>query len=286
MGRAVIPLRILKQRTVIVCICFSTLYGMANMVHGSLLVMYFQTVHNIGITLSAVYQIPLTVSSIFSSVAVGVAISAWGHYLPFFWAGPPLYLVGAVLLHTLSTASNDAQLMGYQVPAGIGFGTAVSTTLIAIQTVSTPDDLTSACVADAMAGQVGRAIGVSISQNLFVGLLNRRLRDIVSPDEAASFARNGLERMIASMKTMDVGLRQQFREALNKAVTTSLLVPVAAISLSIIVTLFAERRTLIEKTVVETQPVSTEHLSTEKSSRQDNSPNHHQPDVLDGDGLS
>ncbi|KFH46684.1 putative HC-toxin efflux carrier-like protein [Hapsidospora chrysogenum ATCC 11550] len=256
------------------------------MIHGSLLVMYFQTVHNIGITLSAVYQIPLTVSSIFSSVAAGIAISAWGHYLPFFWAGPPIYLAGAVLLHTLSTASNEAQLMGYQVPAGIGFGTAVSTTLIAIQAISAPDDLTSACVADAVAAQIGRAVGVSISQNLFVGLLNQGLRDIVSPDEASSFARNGLERMIENMRTMDAGLRQQFREALNEAVATALLVPVAAISLAIIVTMFAERRTLIEKRVVETQPVSTEHfLSTEKTSGQDDLPNHQQPDALDRDRL-
>ncbi|KFY65379.1 hypothetical protein V496_02610 [Pseudogymnoascus sp. VKM F-4515 (FW-2607)] len=279
---AVVPLRILKQRTVAICICFSALYGMANMIHGSMLATYFQTVHNISITLSAVYQIPLTVSSIFSSVVASIAISAWGHYLPFFWAGPPLYLVGAVLLHTLSTTSNVGQLMGYQVPAGIGFGTAVSVTLIAIQAVSTPDDLTSACVADVVAAQVGRAVGISIAQNLFVGLLNQGLRDIVSPEQAASFARNGLERMIESMKTMDVGLRQQFREALNKAVATSLLVPVAAISLAIIATWFAERRTLITKTVVETRPVSTEHLSTEKSSGKDNSPTHQTQDVLDG----
>lgn len=282
---AVVPLRILKQRTVAVCICFSALYGMANMIHGSMLATYFQTVHNISITLSAVYQIPLTVSSIFSSVVASFAISAWGHYLPFFWAGPPLYLVGAVLLHTLSTTSNAAQLMGYQVPAGIGFGTAVSTTLIAIQAVSTPDDLTSACVADVVAAQVGRAVGISIAQNLFVGLLNQGLRDIVSPEQAASFARNGLERMIESMKTMDMGLRQQFREALNKAVAASLLVPVAAISLAIIVTWFAERRTLITKTVLETQPVSTEHLSTEKSCGQDNLPTHQTQDVLDGNKL-
>lgn len=250
---AVIPLRIFKQRTVAVCISFSALYGMANMIHASMIATYFQTVHDISITLSAVYQIPLTVCSIFSSVASNLAISAWGHYLPFFWAGPPLYLVGAVLLHTWSTASNAAQLLGYLVPTGIGFGTAVSVTLIAIQAVSAPDDLASACVADTVSAQIGRAVGVCIAQNLFVGLLNQGLRDILSPDEAASFARNGLERMIQSMKTMDARLRQQFREALNKAVATSLLVPVAAISLAIIMTWFAPRRTLIAKPGVETQ---------------------------------
>lgn len=247
------------------CIIFSALYGMANMVHGSLLVTYFQTVHNISITLSAVYQIPMTIASILSSVAVGIAVSKWNHYLPFFWAGPPLYLVGAVLLHTLSTASTEAQLMGYQVPAGIGFGTAVSTTLIAIQAVSTPDDVTSACVADTVAAQVGRAVGVSIAQNLFVGLLNRGLRDIVSAEQAASFARGGLQKMIESMKGMDEGLREQFREALNRAVTSALLVPVAAIALGIVVTWFTERRRLVE-TKTQPQPVLTEDsgLSAEK----------------------
>ncbi|KAH7012489.1 major facilitator superfamily domain-containing protein [Microdochium trichocladiopsis] len=255
-NNAVIPLRIFKQRTIAVCISFSALYGMAQMIHASMLATYFQTVHDISITMSAVYQIPSTISSIVSSIIANLAISAWNHYLPFLWGGPPIFLAGAVLMHTFSTDSARAELLGYQVPAGIGFGLAVSTTLVAIQGVSSTEDLASACVADAVSAQVGRAVGVSIAQNLFVGLLNNGLREIVPAEEAAAFAQNGLERMIESMKTMDEVMRQQFREVLNTAVVTALLIPVAALSMAIVVSWFAERRVLVLKTVVERQAMS------------------------------
>lgn len=240
----VIPVRLLRQRTVAMCCVFSALYGMANVTHITLLPTYLQTVHGVSATLSGVFQLPTTLSNLASITLTGLAISAWGHYVPFLCSGPLVYLVGAVLFQQLRADSSRAQYIGYQVPVGAGFGIAIHSSMLAVQAVTTPADMAVASVMEVFSGQLGRAVGISVAQSLFVQTLRRGLRRIVPADEAGGFADEGLEGMVEAMGRLDEPLRKEFRQVLNKALTTAFVVPVAATAAAAVVAWFVEWRTI------------------------------------------
>jgi hypothetical protein len=217
---------------------------MANVVHITLLPTYLQTVHDISATLSGVYQLPITFSNILSITLTGFAISAWGYYVPFLWAGPLVYLLGSVLFQRLQADSTPAQYIGYQAPVGAGFGIAVHSSLIAVQAVSLPEDMPVASAMEIFSSQLGRAIGISVAQSLFVSTLQARLQEIVSSDQANTFASEGLEKMVVAMHDLDPAMKARFRGALNAALTASFLVPVAATAMASVVTWFAEWRSI------------------------------------------
>jgi hypothetical protein len=242
--RALIPLRILKQRTVAVCCIFSIFYGVANVTHVTLIPTYLQTVHDVTPTMSGVYQLTMTAANIFSITVAGFAMTAWGHYLPFLWVGPLVYLPGSVLYHRLQPSSTAAEYIGYQAIIGVGFGLAIHSSIIAIQNVSSPEDMPIACVTEIFCGQLGRAIGISIAQSVFVRTLNQSLRDIVSPEQADNFAKDGLETMVSVMKTLNNPVRDHLRGALNDAIATAFILPVATIAAAGVVSWFAEMKSI------------------------------------------
>jgi hypothetical protein len=209
-----------------------------------LLPTYFQTVHGTTATLSGIYYMPMTIVSVIGIIITGFSITAWGHYVPFMWAGPLIYMIGSVLFYLLEPSSTRAQYLGYQAITGLGFGVTIHVSLIAVQVVSLPEDMPTACGTEMLCGQIGGSVGASIAQNLFLSTLREELRQIVSPEEAAAFANGGLESMVESMKTLEVGIREQFRQALNNSVTTAFIVPIAVTALAEVVSWFIERRKL------------------------------------------
>jgi hypothetical protein len=227
-----------------VCCVFSILYGIASMTYSMLLPTYFQTVHDATATMSGIYYMPMTIVSVVGIVITGFSITAWSHYVPFMWAGPLIFLPGSVLFYLLEPSSTRAEYLGYQVILGLGFGMAIHVSLIAVQVVSLPEDMPTACVTEMLCGQIGGAVGASIAQNLFISTLRDELREIVSPEEAVTFANSGLEAMVEIMKTLEVGVREKFRQALNDSVTTAFIVPIVVTALAEVVSWFIERRTL------------------------------------------
>lgn len=228
------------------CCLFSALYGMANVIHITLLPTYLQTVHGLSATLSGVYQLPITFSNLASMALAGLAISAWGRYVPFLWCGPLVYLLGAVLFQQLRADSAAAQYVGYQVPTGVGFGVAVHSSILAVQAVSSADDMPVASVMEVFSMQLGRAVGISVAQSLFVQYLQKGLKriEVLSGGQAGAFAGDGLRSMVAAMEGMDAEAVGEVREALNEAITTAFVVPVAATAAAAVVTWFVERRTM------------------------------------------
>ncbi|KAH7014274.1 major facilitator superfamily domain-containing protein, partial [Microdochium trichocladiopsis] len=251
-----VPLRLINQRTVACCCAFSALYGAANVTHITLLPTYLQTVHDISATLSGVYQLPITFSNIISVAISSQAISTWGHFLPFLRAGPLVYLVGSVLFQQLRTTSGPAWYIGSEIPIGAGFGLAIHSSVLAIQVVVSPHDMPLAAVMELFSQQLGRAVGISIAQSIFVQNLQAGLRGVVDASGGNSstsssnssivsdLAGQGLQEMIDSMKALEPASQAAVREVLNGALTTAFILPVAATAGAAVLTWFVETRTI------------------------------------------
>ena len=89
-----------------------------------------------GLTLVA-YLLTSTIITFF----VAGLITITGAYVPFMWFGSIALTVGAALLYTLTPNSSRGCYLGYQILAGIGFGSAAQIPFIAVQVVLNPKDV-------------------------------------------------------------------------------------------------------------------------------------------------
>ncbi|KAH7032671.1 major facilitator superfamily domain-containing protein [Microdochium trichocladiopsis] len=245
-----VPLHLARQRTVACCCIFSALYGAANMIHFTLLPTYLQTVHDISATLSGVYQLPITLSNITSMALASTVITKYGHYLPFLRAGPLIYLVGAVLFQQMRVTSTAAWYLSAEISIGAGFGLAVHSSLLAVQVVCTGDDIPVAAVMEVFSQQLGRSVGISIAQSVFVQALQGGLADIaaasppIASEQVLGLAGQGLEEMVRTMQAVEPAVRAAVKQALNSAVATAYILPVAATAGAAVVVWVVENRTI------------------------------------------
>lgn len=93
---------------------------------------YFQSVLGHSAASSGVLTLPYVMTLLFSPMASGAYITAYGHYIPFMYIGACLAIVGSGLLSTLTTTSSQAQYVGYQVIVALGAGTVQRITFTAV----------------------------------------------------------------------------------------------------------------------------------------------------------
>jgi hydrogenase/urease accessory protein HupE len=91
-----------------------------------------------------VYALPYQVSSTAANIVTGISLGIVGWYNPFIWVGSSTFIIGCGLLCTLKVDSSTATLIGYQIIAGAGQGTANNIPYIAAQTVASKEDMSSA----------------------------------------------------------------------------------------------------------------------------------------------
>ena len=140
--KATIPPRILLgQRTILVGSIFTVLFSMALYTHIYYLPFYFQAVKGTTAEGSGIRTIPYLVSITLSSIVIGGAITVFGSYASFMWAGAAIFTVGCGMLYTLKVGSGAGMWIGYQILAGIGAGGSVQIPFLSTQVVLTSRDL-------------------------------------------------------------------------------------------------------------------------------------------------
>ncbi|KAK2670936.1 Major facilitator superfamily [Fusarium oxysporum f. sp. vasinfectum] len=154
--RSMIPVRILKNRTVWVMSAFAFIFA------GS----------------SSPSTTSRSTSSLFTTLllraVVGGLVTATGFYQPLLIGGAALATVGAGLLYLLDVDTSTGKWIGYQIIAGVGWGVAFQIPMIAVQGTVDPKDLASATGILLFFQGLGGAYIVSAGQAAFVNqmLLN------------------------------------------------------------------------------------------------------------------
>ncbi|KAH8170300.1 major facilitator superfamily protein [Sarocladium implicatum] len=239
-GNGLVPLRLVTQRTIAGSCLISMCNGASNITHITMLPTYLQTVHGISATVSGLYQLPITGSNICAMSGASMIVSKTGKFLPFLYAGPLIYLVGAVLLQHLQPDSPRAWILGSAIPVGAGFGFTIQGCVLAVQnacgTAETRDDMPVAAVMEVFAQQLGRSVAISIAQSVFVQELYTGLEALATAepqdDVLIGIAGQGLEKMVRILSTLDSAVRAGVMGALSSAVTSAFILPVAAMALA------------------------------------------------------
>jgi Na+/melibiose symporter-like transporter len=139
-----IPVRILKNRTVWVMSAFAFIFAGSFFLAIYYIPIYFQSVHNASPTSSGVRNLPLILAVTFATIISGGLVTATGFYQPLLIGGAALATVGAGLLYLLDVDTSTGKWIGYQIIAGVGWGVAFQIPMIAVQGTVDPKDLASA----------------------------------------------------------------------------------------------------------------------------------------------
>ncbi|KAI9675996.1 MAG: hypothetical protein M1817_000739 [Caeruleum heppii] len=169
--RALLVLRILKQRNIAACCTFIFLLNSANLLLVYYLPIYFQAIKGSSPAESGVQNLPLILAVSIFVLASGWLVGRIKYFQPFLFVGGAITTVGAGLLYTLDLDSSTAAYVGYQVIVGVGVGTSIQIPVIAAQALSDLVDLP--CVtAIILFFQLGSgAMSVSAAQAIFANRL-------------------------------------------------------------------------------------------------------------------
>lgn len=214
---------------------------MAVITHSYFLPIYFQAVKGTSAAISGVYGLPFTIVSAVGTICAGFHMTAYGYYVPFMWIGSVVYLAGSVIYYLLQVNSNAGKWVGCQLLAGIGFGISVQVTFIAVQVVTPPEDMPTACSWEVFFKSLGGAVGISIAQTIFSDVLLSRLQRIPGLD-ATAVVNAGAADVSASKGVVPAALVGKVKLAYNDAITRAFIVPITVTALAVILTWGMERR--------------------------------------------
>ncbi|KAK7402588.1 hypothetical protein QQX98_011659 [Neonectria punicea] len=235
---ALIPLRILSQRSVLLGCTFSCMLQGGSMSQSYNLPFYFQAVKGVNPQVSGINILPYGVTISIATLISGTLMTLSGYYVPFMWLGAAIFTVGGGLFYTLSESSSLAQWFGYQVLSGVGYGVTVQVPIFAIQVVLTAADIPLGTTMVILGQCLGGAVGLAIAQNVFQNSLHQLLNNIQGIDVSVVVASGGvdLEHIVPAR------LFAQVRDAFSGAVSNAFLVAVGVGGAAFLASLGMERR--------------------------------------------
>jgi hypothetical protein len=188
----VIPIRILTQRTVAASCVIAACLAMASTGLMYYLPIYFQASKGLAPTLAGIYMLAFAVPSPVASILSGAVLAkVGGSYTGWMIASSVFLTIGSGLLSTLNPSSSLANIVGYQLIAGAGFGFGVQMPLVAIRNVLDEDDIPLGSALFALFQSLGTSLGLSISQAVFLRTLTNRLLGRLSEEETTQVIASG-----------------------------------------------------------------------------------------------
>lgn len=140
---ALLMSRLVRQRGVYMSMGFGFFHEGAFCLLLYYIPIYFQVVAGITPSEAGFRNLPMLISCGIGSALTGFLVSRFGYYTPFMvWASGG-GCIGAGLVYTLDETSPPAKWIGYQVLAGLAFGSGLPLGIIAGQADAEPEDLPS-----------------------------------------------------------------------------------------------------------------------------------------------
>ncbi|KAH9883276.1 putative MFS toxin efflux pump [Xylariomycetidae sp. FL2044] len=174
--KALIPMRILTQRTVAATCAIVTFQMMTVTGITYYLPVFFQSSKGVSSTTAGLYLLGFSLPSPVFSFISGWAVTLTGHYIPWLLAGGVVLTIAAGLLSTLTLANSAlGRIIGFEFLASAGFGVAVQQPLVAIRNVLQAEDMPMGNALFVFFQGFGTALGLAVSEVIFLSTLKTRL---------------------------------------------------------------------------------------------------------------
>ncbi|KIW13259.1 hypothetical protein PV08_08446 [Exophiala spinifera] len=172
---ALIPPRIVRQRTVAAsCVAGFLIYG-ALLLHSYYLPIWFQAIKGTSAIHSGVNMIPYMVANALFSLLAGIFVSKNGLFAPPAVVGCAIGTVGSGLLATIGPSTPSSRWIGFEVLISAGLGMAIQQGFSAVQALLDVEDVPIGTAAVVASQSFGGAIFVSVGNTLLQNhLLNKK----------------------------------------------------------------------------------------------------------------
>ncbi|KAK1996964.1 major facilitator superfamily transporter [Colletotrichum falcatum] len=175
---ATVPLRIIKQRTMLAGAFFMLFLAGSMMLAVYYLPIWFQAVQGADPVNSGIYTIPLVLSIVVSSIISGGMTQKIGYYVPSMIICPCIMSVGLGLMSTFQPGISSGHWIGYQFLTGFGLGFGMQTVGLAVQAVLPKEDVSTGVSISFFSQQLGAAVFVSVGQSILSNMLVSELSGI------------------------------------------------------------------------------------------------------------
>ena len=181
---AMAPTRVVANRSVAGAMLFMLLMYGVTMSTVYYLTIWFQAVQDQSAMQSGIRTIPLVLSLVIFGLITAKLVEKIGYYVPAILLSPVLCAVGSGMLSTLTPSAGANLWIGYQVIFGLGLGAGTQPSNLAPQTVLPRADVPLGMALMFFMQQLGGAIFLAVSQNIFSNQLVNRLSGVAGLDAA------------------------------------------------------------------------------------------------------
>lgn len=176
---AIIPLRLLRRRSISAAIWFGLCLGGVFFVNVFYVPLWFQIVDGVSAVESAILFIPFMLSVVGGFMFAGFGTAATGYYTPFVYAGSILMSIGTGLLMTVRPQhTSRAKWVGFQILCGAGIGLGEEQGLYMVQTTLPENDVATGVGIILFAQTFGGALFVSVAQAVFLENISKALKTL------------------------------------------------------------------------------------------------------------
>ncbi|KAL4880711.1 major facilitator superfamily domain-containing protein [Aspergillus karnatakaensis] len=170
-AEALVPMRILGRRSIAFGMFFSFCTSGTGFILEYYLPIWLQVIKDLSVISSGVHLLPIIGGAVVFTTLCGILTPVIGHYVPFMILATTLLSVGMGLLSTLEYTTPVRDVLGYQVPAGVGLGCALQQTLLAAQTILPMNDIPMGISLIALSQTLGGTIALSAADTIYTGTL-------------------------------------------------------------------------------------------------------------------
>ncbi|KAF7303418.1 Major facilitator transporter-like protein [Mycena indigotica] len=177
--RAMVPTAIFKSASIYAIIAYCFLARFSLLLFSYYIPIFYQAVRHHSATQSGIDLLPFMMGTVLTVIGSGQLVGLFGRYHPFLLVAPLFLAVGSGLLYTVSPSTTSAQLVGFQILAGIGTGMGMQNSLLAMQvefrSAAEVRLLGQATSMASFAQFLGGTLGLGIAEPVFASELSRYL---------------------------------------------------------------------------------------------------------------
>ncbi|KAF1935227.1 aflatoxin efflux pump [Clathrospora elynae] len=189
--RAMMVARLLRTRSVVVGMAYGFFLESAFYTLLYALPIYFQAVGDVSPAQAGLRNLPLLIACGIGSMSAGILASKYRHFIPLMvWAAGG-GCIGTGLIYTLGAKSSSSYYIGYQVLAGLAYGTGLPLAIIVGQGYATLEDIPAATAMLLFTFCYGSSLALVAAQSILGNVVISQLRVTAPSIDPASVIRVG-----------------------------------------------------------------------------------------------
>ena len=212
--------------------------------------LYFQFVRNDTALQAGVRLLPFVFLMVFSTIMNGAFMAKLQIYMPWYFLGGILVVVGAALMYTIDVDSTAAQVYGYGIILGIGAGAYSQASFSVAQAKVARERVAEVTAFIGFGQMMGITLALSIAASVFINRATLGIADLV-PDAPIGAVQAAIQGVGSSFfESLDDGQRRQILDVVVSSMGDAYILCMAGGALSVVLSLFMKRERLFMEEAV------------------------------------